>query len=321
MASEVTLPMRVVRKVLRTKGLGRAISKSLYLAGLRRLSGYSSRYSHFIPPEVVVETEAFGSRLPSFRMFSLNGHDRVVSELWWGGGYMGFEPEMSRFYGRLVKCAEVIVGVGANSGFYELVAAVYSDSSQIYAFEPFPPALESLEANIRLNGFESRIHVEAKAVADKPGTAQLYVPEKRFGETLESSASLNKDFRPGHDRVIDVPVTTLDQFARENGLSRMDILRIDVESFEHAVLKGAREVLRNLRPIIAIEILEAADCATIEAIRAETGYRSFYVAGRDIVPQHSVVYREGHDNQILCPEEKTDELRDRLTEAGCEPRF
>ncbi|HQE81647.1 MAG TPA: FkbM family methyltransferase [Candidatus Hydrogenedentes bacterium] len=120
---------------------------------------------------------------------------------------------------------------------------------------------------------------------------------------------------------LDMPVTNLDQFAREAGLCRMDVLRIDVESFEHAVLGGARLVLSTLRPIIAVEILEAADCAAIDAIRREARYQSLYIAGHDILPQETVVYREGHDNQLLCPQERLPELRDCLEEAGCRPGF
>ena len=55
-------------------------------------------------------------------------------------------------------------------------------------------------------------------------------------------------------RVTKVPVTTLDIYSKQVGLKRLDLLKIDVEGAELFVLRGAREVLSNLRPAVLFEV-------------------------------------------------------------------
>ena len=74
-----------------------------------------------------------------------------------------------------------MVDVGANTGFYSLLAARIRPDVQIVAVEPYPPIVRLLERNIALNGFTARIEVVRKALGDSTGIAELFVPSAAHG--------------------------------------------------------------------------------------------------------------------------------------------
>src|SRR5207253_2723209 len=124
--------------------------------------------------------------------------------------------------------------VGANSGYYALLAAAVAPDVTVDAYEPYPPAEALLRANIRVNG-ASRVRVHGVAVGAAPGRATLYIPDPSHG-LLETSSSLNPQFtpeRPGSE--IAVEVVTLDE-RHPPGTPYPALLKIDVESLEPDVL-------------------------------------------------------------------------------------
>ena len=305
---------QALKHVLRSP-FGHGISRTLEGLGATRLSALSSRYTRYAPEEIPVVVPCSGGTSGRFVMAGAGGDDNVAFSLWCHG-LEGYEPPFPSLYARLAMQSGVIVGVGANSGLYELIAAASSAIAAIYSFEPFPPAIELLERNIALNGFEERIEVLKMAVSNTVGEQPFHVPAKTHGTILETSSSLNPAFRPEHHEVLTVATTTLDHFAEERGIECIDLLHIDVESMEHAVLAGAVQVLKSHRPFVLIEVLEESDCDALEQLRADSGYSSFWIDGSTFRLQSRLVCRLGAADQLLCPEERCEELAGLLADAG-----
>jgi hypothetical protein len=61
-----------------------------------------------------------------------------------------------------------------------------------------------------------------------------------------------------HAYSIEVGITTLDEIAKTHGLERIDLVKIDVEGSETAVLQGAQEALRKFRPVLVAEAQDAS---------------------------------------------------------------
>lgn len=137
-----------------------------------------------------------------------------------------------------------VVDVGTNFGVYALFAALTVEDARVVAFEPVPNAFELLERNCAQNEFADRVVCVRKAVADYDGTAEFFVAsDSSFSGLRDTGRS------PAQNRM-DVDVTTLDSSPEAAALETVDFLKIDVEGFEAAVLKGAKRVVANSPDIV-----------------------------------------------------------------------
>jgi FkbM family methyltransferase len=228
--------------------------------------------------------------------------------LWWKG-WGGYEALVTSLFAACSREAKCIVDVGANSGLFSLTAAACSRTAIIHAFEPFPPCQALLERNLSLNSFESRVKIRPEALSEKPGQLDLYVPLEDKAGYDETSCSLNSSFRPEHSQVLPVPVITLDDYVAEQKIDRIDLLKIDVETHEPQVLRGAAKVLDQHRPMIFIEVLDVADTSALTEIANQHNYVPIVLARDHLEVCPVVAYRKGHYNQVFCPSEKLADLK------------
>jgi len=136
--------------------------------------------------------------------------------------------------------------VGANIGVYSCLAAAMFRPCAVRAFEPSPTTAAVADAIVRANRLP--VHVERVALSDEEGHARLHL-----SPIADTSNSLDAGFRGG-DESIDVVLTTLDRYVADSGWVP-NVMKIDVETHEAAVLRGAAETLRRHRPSVVVEIL------------------------------------------------------------------
>lgn len=129
---------------------------------------------------------------------------------------------------RHLPCGGAFVDIGANIGFYSLIAAARG-AARVLAVEPLPTAFERLQFNIRANGFENYIVTLPAALGPERKNVTLTEVEGDLG----GSSAVNSGL-PG--RRVDVPMLPLTDALAENGFDRLDALKIDVEGMEDAVL-------------------------------------------------------------------------------------
>jgi FkbM family methyltransferase len=179
---------------------------------------------------------------------------------------------------RLLKDGGVFWDVGANVGYFTLVAATaLANRGQIVAFEPGNNAYARLVENISLNP-HGNIKTFQVAVSDREGEAVLHVS----GDIADSSASLYPA-GPAQGSGEVCRMVCLDHFRREENLSAPDLIKLDVEGAELAALKGARELMAATPPLLLVEMEEKnlrAAGASREAIRqflAGYGYRAAHL--------------------------------------------
>lgn len=236
-------------------------------------------------------------------MYSFSGADQIVRDVS-SGGWFAFEPPMpSVFVACLAGSAGVVLDVGANTGFYSLLAAHVSRRVTVHAFEPLPRVLQQLRLNVSLNGVGRRVAVSPHAVSDVVGEVELYVPPRDHG-LVETSSSLDANFKESIGAVIPVPGTTLDAHVCAFGLRNVGMVKIDVEGLEHKVLAGASDLLALERPLVFLEILPRAEIAALEKIRDDHRY-----VGMRLRPSHAMVadvleFDEQSWNWLLVPEER-----------------
>ncbi len=127
--------------------------------------------------------------------------------------------------------------VGGNIGIYSSWAArQVGPGGQVHTFEPIPTTRELLAKTLGYNKLDG-VHVEPTAVGNEVGTVRMY---RRPGGSGTASAALHKEGDP-----FVVPLTTLDAYVAKSGCAIPDLIKIDVEGLEQAVLEGASGLLAH----------------------------------------------------------------------------
>jgi FkbM family methyltransferase len=141
-----------------------------------------------------------------------------------------FDPrELEILSGRLRE-GFTFIDIGANVGAYSLfVAARAGPSARVLAVEPQPGIFDRLVDNIRLNSF-ANIKAIACAIADKTGELTLFIDANNSGE------SSVKIVAAGGAEPVRVPGRTLLDLVLDEGFSRIDAVKLDVEGAEDIVL-------------------------------------------------------------------------------------
>lgn len=216
--------------------------------------------------------------LPNGRRLRLwsQGDDWVSNQVYWRG-WDGYEPETAPLFFSLATHARVTLDVGAYVGYFTLLAAHANPQGSVFSFEPHPGIFERLSSNVVRNGLQN-VECVPTAVGDTAGRAEFFVA----ASGLPTSSSLSHEFMKVHANLtpLSVPVITLDELIETRGLTGIDLIKIDTESTEGQVLRGAANVLRRDHPAIVCEVLAGrAPEAELAATLQPLGYRYFLVTG------------------------------------------
>jgi len=175
----------------------------------------------------------------------------IADGVFWRGT---MEPATTRFLRTWLQTGDVFYDVGANYGYFSLLAALsLKDDGSVVAFEPHPVALEALLANIDINDFTQAI-VRPEALGATYGEATLTQP---IHVSTGASTLCPVDDDRAHQR-FRVKVRSLDEVIQELPLPPTTI-KIDVEGSEAAVIKGAKRALSWAEPpLLVMEVNEVA---------------------------------------------------------------
>ena len=301
------LAHKVARRVARVGPIGRTVARVAHGAGLTDLSRRLSGLCDYVPSRVpFVLFDRRGHRRRGW-MHGAGGNDAVVKQVWLAG-LDAYEQPLPAMYSAAVRLTDgAVLEVGANSGLYVVMASLLDDPGRVHAFEPFPPALRSLEENVGLNGLAGKVKIVPNACGDEPGEATMYIPAKKHGDVLETSASLRFDFKGEHSGEIKVPVTTVDRYVAGAGLDKVGLMKLDVEGFEGPAMRGALETLRAKRPLVFVEVLAwKTEAPELESLRAAAGYRAVWMENDRLTERAAVEVCPNGDNQLWYPAENRD---------------
>lgn len=166
----------------------------------------------------------------------------------------------------------VVCDVGANvGGWASVVLGVCGDRADVHCFEPAPDSFAELEQRYRN---VPRVHTWNLGLSDRGGHAHLFADSRVSTVASLYAGSLETAGRRPATKTT-VSLATLDQFCESESIARIDLLKIDVEGAELAVLRGAQRLLEQRR--IRFVQFEFG----YPAIHAGTHIRSFY----DVLPE------------------------------------
>ncbi len=140
--------------------------------------------------------------------------------------------------------------VGAHHGLYTLLASkLVGPTGRVIAFEPSPRERKRLMKHLRINGAHN-VEVDNSALAAKTGETELYL-----ADSLNDWCNSLRKPPNGAQQVVTVPTKTLDELVSQRNVSRIDLLKLDIEGGELDALLGAEKTLAShQRPVILIEV-------------------------------------------------------------------
>lgn len=177
----------------------------------------------------------------------------------WGEEY---EKEESNFIKNNLKPGGIFIDIGANIGFYTVLAAkIVGETGKVIAFEPDPKNIEILKKNIAENKLNNVV-IEQKAVGERNGVISLYQSEHNAGDhctydrqdrirVLKEKNKINpKGVYDQHSqkdprKKIEVEMVSLDDYFLKNSITPT-FLKIDIQGFEYPAMKGMEDTLKKI---------------------------------------------------------------------------
>ena len=262
---------------------------------------------------VSVDLPGDGPRSAKILMHRHDGADQIARALG-QTGWEGFEAPLPSAVVRILRrWPGVFLDVGANTGFYSLVAVASDPRHQRHRLRARPGPSPSCSApTCASTGGSKRVTVEELAIGDRSGRATLHLPPPQLDGTIETSASLESDFKEAIASSFEVRTSTLDDAWRSQGEPAVTMVKVDVEGSEARVLRGADAVISTCRPVLSIEVLRAEDTGPLEAARAHHRYVDITLAPGQAVICPSVAVDPAAPNHLLVPEERLAAVADEL---------
>lgn len=202
--------------------------------------------------------------------FAIDTQDVIQRYLYMFGMW---EPHLTRWLRGRLQTGDVFVDVGANIGYYSVLASrCVGATGGVVAIEASPAMHETLLGNVKANRCANLRTVNA-AVSDR---------DELLTFNLASSHNLGATSMVPYDgpaeSVFEVEAHSLPQVLTEEELTRARVIKIDVEGAEGAVIRGLAPVLGRLRPDAEVTVEVAPDRMAIvgdsvsELLEALTGH-------------------------------------------------
>lgn len=152
--------------------------------------------------------------------------------------WIGFyEHHKQRLISRELRPDSVFWDVGANVGFYSLLASKLVGSGKVFAFEPVPRNLLYLRKHLALNRV-TNVEVLPVAVSDRNGTSSFEVEHTGFMGHLSEQGTAT------------VSTVTLDELMEQGKVLAPDFIKMDIEGAELMALRGAHQTFNRFRPLL-----------------------------------------------------------------------
>lgn len=162
----------------------------------------------------------------------------------------------------------IIVDAGANIGVFSLYAAREAPRAQLIALEPFPETRQRLEQTIAANHLRDRVKICGTALARADCSRMMALGAS--DTPSQSRGVLPEDAKDG----VAVEAVSLATFLDREGLTQVDMLKMDIEGGEHEVFAGASDDTLRRIARISLEYHPNAPSSVLFARLTGAGFRT-----------------------------------------------
>jgi FkbM family methyltransferase len=223
-----------------------------------------------------------------------------------------WEAETVQVISRVIRPGDTIIEIGANVGSHTLLIGQKAGSNgRVYAIEPTLFARQKLIDNLSLNPeLNSVITVHDFLITDQS--------DKHPKRAIKSSWPSKKNIAERSDETVASPAISVDEFISDNGIERLDFLKIDIDGYDYKALLGAENAIEQLKPIVYIELCEWAlneSGDRVDDIFAFFEAREYVAYSADLKSPLKLdfvkefVGNKGSVNGLFVPESNTDRIQ------------
>ena len=240
---------------------------------------------------------------------------RLRTEALLAGRMRGSYHSLLKFWGRsnsikvvlvgLVRRGDVVLDVGANRGiFTALLSNLVGSDGQVHAFEPSADTCRLLRGTLAERArHPENVTVNTSAVGTDDGTATLFTPKDDHGQASLRTHDSGSWSKSAPVTSAEVAVLRLDSYAERMKLSRVNVVKMDVEGAEFLALAGFAAGLRSMHPIVACELCGAwthafdyEPSAVIGELR-KAGYDTFHLVTAEGELRRLADFRKVNDGE------------------------
>jgi FkbM family methyltransferase len=269
----------------------------------------------------------FMLRVEEFRKLSQENKNSLIKcQTFWGKNinlypkepvssnifYFGFfEIGLTSFFVDFIKNGDVIIDIGAHIGFFSMLGSeLVGDKGKVFSFEPTPTTNETLIKNLSS-------YPQAKIIQKCAWSSETKIEFHDFGaefsafNTATSARFNSEQKKQADDNLVLVDTTTIDSFTNELKI-RPDLVKIDAENSEIHVLRGMTAILKNVRPVITIEVgdISIPNLDGLSTSREllefvmDFGYFPLESVGARYQAHYLKTEKYSYNNIIMVPEER-----------------
>ncbi|MEH1789726.1 MAG: FkbM family methyltransferase [Nostoc sp.] len=223
-----------------------------------------------------------------------------------------YEPDVRVALQFFLNPGDIFIDCGANIGYFSVLANnLVGKIGKVISIEANPVTFSLLEANLKINNFGTPIHC---ALTSEKGEVELFMPTQ--GGDVYSSLRKGGLVKGESIQSFKVLGRALDDVVKELSLSKVDVVKIDIEGAELDVLQSASHLLSSFRPVVITEYgtnTWPSFGATPEDLKKLAQKHSYQLRVFNLKPKNLVSVTEetwlsGYANLILIPEERLAEF-------------
>lgn len=239
--------------------------KSLTNLGLNYVVGGGTRMTIYIGNNRALTRTVHGHKMYVDTRDVIHAPHLLLDGYW--------ENWITQFFLNIVKPGMNVVDIGANIGYYSLLAAKQmGPHGKLYSFEANPDIATLLLYNLEINGYLDRAAMLNKAVYSKSTQLDFYINEQHIAaSSIWHNEGPTQPFQDTFKKIT-VNAVSLDEFFPIG--TKIDVIKMDAEGAEPLVLRGARRLLDE-NPKIKI-ILEFNPYMLRASLQSANAHREFF---------------------------------------------
>ncbi len=158
---------------------------------------------------------------------------------------VSYEKKVTDTIKSLLKKNDIFIDVGANSGYYSLLASyIVSKRGKVFAFEPVKDTYMRLLKNKKINKF---INIFTYNIALGNYNGKIKINISKYSDGQNSIGPIKDSYKQ-----INVNIRKLDTVIKNSDIKKIKLIKIDAEGYELEVLKGSIKLLK-FNPKIVFE--------------------------------------------------------------------